>query len=74
MSDKPREWPNVMRDYRDEAARAAQTGIRALEPVVVSDRPMTENERLRKQAIALNALRTIAQCMQEAGAKVRAID
>ena len=74
MSDKPREWPNVMRDYRDEAARAAQAGIKALEPVVINDRPMTENERLRKQAIALNALRTIMQCMQEAGAKVRAID
>lgn len=71
MSDKPREWPNVARDARDRAAEAAVMAIRALEPVVVGSRPMTETERLHRAAVALNALQTIARLLESVGAPTR---
>lgn len=71
MSDRPREWPNVARDARDRAAEAAVMAIRALEPVVCGDRPMTETERLHRTAVALNALQTIARLLESVGACTR---
>jgi hypothetical protein len=74
MSDKPREWPNVAKEQRDQAAEAAVTALRALRPVVTGEREMSETERLRREAQALTAVQTILMLMAAAGAPVRAID
>lgn len=73
MSDKPRDWPNNAKAARDQAAEAAIGGIKALEPVVSGERSLTESERIRREAQALNALQRIARLMEGAGAPTRAI-
>lgn len=72
MSDKPREWPNVAKDVRDRAAEYAVEIIKALEPVVCSERPFTETERLRREAKALSAAQMIARLLEGVGAPTRA--
>ena len=70
----PLRWPNVHKDARDKAAEEAIKGIRALTPIVNEERPMTENERYRRETQALLCLKNIARMMAEAGAPIRAID
>lgn len=74
MSDKPREWPNVARDARDEAGIEAMRGIRALGPIVHNDRPSTETDRLRGESIALASLQRIAWLMEYSGAPIRPVN
>jgi hypothetical protein len=74
MTNKPRDWPNVARDARDEAATEAMRGIRALGPIVRNERPVTETDRLRGEATALASLQRIAWLMAYAGAPVRPMD
>ena len=71
MSDKPRPWPNNAADARDRAAEAALAGIHALAPVVTSEQPMSETERLRREAKALHALQTIIRLLESVGACTR---
>lgn len=71
MSDKPREWPNTARSARDLAAESAARAILALEPIVLEERPMTESERLRREATALNCLQRIARALESVGAPTR---
>jgi hypothetical protein len=71
MSHAPREWPNVVKDARDRSAEAAVEGIRVLEPVVLSDRPMTETERFRRESVALNCFQRIARLLESVGACTR---
>lgn len=70
MSSKPRPWPNIARAARDESAMQAIRGIRAIRPLVEGSQCNRE-ETLRRQAIALDALQTIARLMAEAGAATR---
>lgn len=70
MSNKPREWPNNAKRQRDEAAEAAVTGIRILEPLVNGEE-MTETEQLRRQARALNLFQKIARLLESIGACTR---
>lgn len=70
MSHAPREWPNVAKDARDRAAEAAVDGIRALE-VFTTERLITENERMRRIFLALNALQRIARLLESVGAPTR---
>lgn len=74
MSDKPREWPNAAKNARDLAAEAAVAGILALEPIVLEERAMTEGERLRREARALNCLQRIARALEGVGAPTRVND
>lgn len=71
MSDKPREWPNVAKAARDMAAEAAVAGIVALEPLVLDERGITESERVRRMARALNCLQRIARVLESVGAPTR---
>ncbi len=64
MSDKPREWPNLAKAARDDAAEAAVAGIHALEPILWNERPMTEQERIQREARALNALQKIVRLLE----------
>jgi hypothetical protein len=73
LSDKPREWPNVAKEVRDQAAEAAVEGIRMLTPVV-EGKEMTETEKLRRMALALNRLMKIARLLESVGAPTRALD
>jgi hypothetical protein len=73
MSDKPRPWPNTAKETRDQAASAAVAGIRALEPILTGTAPMNETERIRREAIALNALQRIARLLEGAGAQTTAL-
>lgn len=68
---KVREWPNRAREARDRAAEEAVRGIRALRPLVADGRRFDETERLRRAAVALDALQTIARFLESAGAQTR---
>lgn len=74
MTDKPREWPNNARAARDTSAESAARIIRALEPVVAGERPITETDRLRREAVALSEARRIAHLLVEQGAPLRGLD
>lgn len=67
---RPRDWPNIARAARDESAMQAIRGMRALRPLVEGTQ-CTREETLRRQAIALDSLATIARLLAEAGADLR---
>lgn len=71
MSDKPRLWPQVARAARDQSAEAALVGLKALEPMLDGERPMTETEALRRISKAYKALHQIAWLLQAQGAPIR---
>lgn len=71
MSNKPRPWPNIAKEARDRAAESATRGYRALLPIVEGDKGYTETERLRREAIALNALTEIIRLLESVGAQTR---
>lgn len=71
MTNKPREWPNVAREARDQAAEAACEGIRVLEPLVMEERVFTETERLRREAKGLSLFQRIARLLESVGAQTR---
>ena len=68
---KMREWPNNMREARDRSAEEALRGIRALRPLVAGTRQFTVTETLQREAVALDALQTIARFLERAGAQTR---
>lgn len=66
---KAREWGNSAREARDRAAEEAAKGIRALAPML--EREMTETEKIRRIAIGVSSLQTIARLMESQGAQTR---
>jgi hypothetical protein len=70
---KPRKWPNVAAETRDQAAEAAMRGIRALQPLVRGI-ALDRTETLRRQAQALAELQRIAWLLQAQGAPIRPED
>jgi hypothetical protein len=72
MSDKPLRWPNVAAEARNRAAEEAVKAERALTPLVEGERAFTETERLRREAIALNAVQMISRLLEGVGAPTRA--
>lgn len=73
MSDKPREWPNIVKEARDQAAENGVKGIRMLSPVIFEPE-MCETEKLRRVAIALNCLQTIVRILEKVGAQTTPIE
>jgi hypothetical protein len=73
MSNKPRLIGNVMAGYRDQAKDEAVAGLKALEVILdlENPRPMTETERLRREARAYRSLQVVIKCMVGQGAKIR---
>ena len=69
MSHKPRPWPNIAKEARDRSAEEAMRGLRSLEPLL--DRQATEEERIRRVAIAINCFQTIARLLESVGAQTR---
>lgn len=70
---KQRDWPNAMREIRDQAADVAMDGIRALAPLVDGER-VDRTEMIRRESQALRALERIAWLLQRAGAPIRPED
>lgn len=70
---KAREWPNVAREQRDQAAEAAMDGIRILRPLVEGVQ-LDRTETLRRQAQALTLMQRIAWLLTSAGAPLRPED
>jgi hypothetical protein len=70
---KQRDWPNAMKEIRDQAADVAMDGIRTLAPLVDGER-VDRTETIRRQAQALRALERIAWLLQSAGAPIRPED
>jgi hypothetical protein len=68
---QPRAWPNGARWSRDRAADLALEIVRALRPVVMDGRPMSETERFRREAQALSNGQEIVRLMESQGAPVR---
>ncbi len=66
---KAREWPNGAKEARDRAAEEAARGLRAVEPML--DREMTETEKIRRLAIAINSFQTILRMLEREGAQTR---
>jgi len=71
MSDKPRPWPQVAALARNQAAEAALEGMKALQPLIDSERSMTETEILRRVMKAHRMLHKIAWTLQAQGAPIR---
>lgn len=69
----PLRWPNVHKEARDQSAEAAVQIILHLTPIL-EGKPMSELERTRREANAINQAQRIARLMTEAGAPIRAID
>lgn len=69
MATTPREWPNVAREARDEAAEHAVAGLRALTPLLDGD--VSELERTRRVALAINHLQMVARLLEGVGAQTR---
>lgn len=69
---KPRAWPNVAAAARDEAAEEAASGMRALETLIDGER-LTNEEVLRRQAIAYKSLARILRLLESVGANTRPI-
>ena len=69
MATKPRDWPNNAKEARDRSSEEAQRGITALRPMLQGS--VTETERVRRVAIALDSLNTIARLLESVGAQTR---
>ena len=67
---QPRPWPNNAKEDRDRAAEAAQSGINALEAVINNEK-LSEVERIRQEARALDRLQTIARLLESMGAQTK---
>lgn len=50
MSNKPREWPNVAVEARDQAAEAAVRGIKALSPIIEGGPLQKQTDYAEKQS------------------------
>lgn len=64
-----REWPTKAAQARDEAAMLAQEAIIQLEPLLMSDRQITDTERVRRLARALVAIQKTARLLESVGAR-----
>lgn len=69
MTTKPRDWPNVASCARDRAAEEAVRGLMAIRPLI--ERDVTEMDRLRRLAIAIDAFQLIARHLESVGAQTR---
>lgn len=69
MPTVPREWPNNAREVRDRASEEAVRALRALQPLL--ERSTTQEELIRRIAIALDATQTIARLLESVGAPTR---
>jgi len=72
MATTPREWPNKMKEYRDQAAENACDGIRVLLPLLENG-SYDREEELRRIGIALYCLQNIARLLESAGASTEPI-
>jgi transcription initiation factor IIE alpha subunit len=66
---KPREWPNSAKEARDRSAEEAARALRMLEPLL--EKEVTETEKIRRLAIAVNSLNTILRLLEREGAQTR---
>lgn len=69
MPTTPREWPNNARECRDRASEEAARALRALRPLL--DRPTTQEDLIRRIAIAIDANQTIARLLEAQGAPTK---
>jgi hypothetical protein len=68
MSDKPREWPNNARTYRDDALDEAIAAVRCLIPLIDL---VNDPDGLRRLIEVNRHLDRIKELMREAGAPYR---
>jgi hypothetical protein len=66
---KARQWPNNAKEARDRSAEEAARALRAIEPLL--EKEVTETEKIRRLAIAVNSLQTILRLLEGAGAQTR---
>jgi hypothetical protein len=74
MSDKPREWPNVQKEARDQSAERAVKGILLMQNMLDNWFELSETEKMRRVGIGLNCLQFIARSMEMCGAPTRPIE
>jgi len=67
VSTSPREWPNKMKEYRDQAAESAVDATRMLLPIL--SRELSREEELRRIGISIYLLQNIARLLEAAGAQ-----
>ena len=70
MSDKPLPWPYVCKEARDRSAEEAAKIVRLLTPVVEGE-PMSEADRIRREAMALISAQSILRHLEAQGAPTR---
>ena len=67
-----REWPNRAKNARDNTAKRAVAGIKALQPILTGKLP--QEEIVRRVAIGTENMQHIARMMEAVGARSTAID
>jgi len=65
----PREWPNAARENRDQAAEQAARGLKTIRAMLSEE--MTETEKIRRIAIAVDSFQTILRLLENSGAQTR---
>lgn len=65
---KPREWPTHAMWARDGSAEVLKEAIHHLELVVCGDRPLTETEKIRREASALAKIHQALRILESVGA------
>lgn len=68
MTTQPREWPNKAMEIRDRSAEEAIRGLRAVRSLL-AEKEVTETERMRRLAIAIDAFQTILRLLESVGAR-----
>ena len=66
---RPRQWPNNAKEARDRSAEEAIRALKAIEPLL--EKEVTETEKVRRIAIAVNCLQTILRLLEREGAQTR---
>lgn len=67
MTTKPRAWPNNAKEARDRSAEEAIRALRALE--LLLEKEVSETEKIRRLAIAVNSLQIILRLLEREGAQ-----
>lgn len=74
LSTAAREWPNVAKEARDQAAERTARSIRALQTVIEGWNELSEMEKLKRIAVALNHEQVAIRLLEKVGAQTTPLE
>ena len=67
---KPRQWPTIAKQHRDQAADELIQAVDQLRPLVIGSVRFTRTEEIRRFSAALAHIQTAVRFLVQAGASV----